>query len=63
MEASSTVKFVIGLVIFAVILANVMPGALNTLSGTTLTNTTANALWILIPFIFVASILYKALAQ
>lgn len=62
MDIDNTVKFAIGLVIFAIVLASVMPGALNTLAGTTITDSTANALWVLLPFLFVAIILYRVLA-
>lgn len=60
MEVSTTISFVIGLAILAIVAANILPYQLNTLALTTLESGSANALWLLLPLLLVVGVIAYA---
>ena len=56
MQINSIIMLTVGIAVGAIVIANVLPTPLNTLGNTTLTDSSANALWGLLPLLFVVAI-------
>lgn len=63
MTIDGTIMFAIGVAVLAIVLANIIPTQLNALAATTLTNTTANSLWVLLPLLIVVVIVLFVLRK